>query len=43
MKFEEYIENLKKEVTARPPNSEKESGFKTAVMIIHARYKMSKK
>lgn len=41
--FNEYLEKLKDDVTKRPPKTEVEDGFRTAVMLIYAHYKKDKK
>lgn len=39
--FDEYLDNLKKEVTSREPKSETERGYRMAIMMIDAYYKRS--
>lgn len=38
--FKEYLDHLRKEVTSRESKTDKEVGFKLAVMLIHERYKL---
>jgi hypothetical protein len=40
--FNEYLEKLKNDVTERPPKTEIEDGFRTAVMLIYTHYKKSR-